>query len=556
MPSAGADPSMAGGPIPPSDEVGVDHLAAVFGALPVGIELRGPDGAVLIANDIAAALARDPARTIETWTRPVAIGPETCTLTTTLDVTEQRRLTDELFSRAYLDELTGLPNRLLMDQSTCELIASIEPGTMFALAFIDVDNFKHINDYYSHAAGDSLLVKIAERISATLSPGDVLARIGGDEFVLLISPVTDTATLRAEIATLAERLKDPFFIDGYEVFASASIGVSVFPEHGTTYDVLRRNADCAMYRAKAGTKGTAVVFDETMSHAATARMGTEQRFRLALRDRRFCCAFQPKVDMHSHEVVGVEVLLRWRDEQGVIQAPGDFVGLATELGLIDEIAFLVLAEVMKDVAEIDDAFGAHTTISLNIAAKQADDLGFMMSFCDALDATGCASRFMLELTEEAFFAKSRFQKSVLPRLRSLGVKVSIDDFGVGYSSLAALADITADEIKIDRSFVTDIHKRPRSQTILKAIESLGHSLGMSIVAEGVETAEELVWLTTSTRIRSAQGYYFSRPLLLTQVARSSFKPDGRASRPEARRSSGFDRVPGGRAAGGLSAASR
>jgi EAL domain-containing protein (putative c-di-GMP-specific phosphodiesterase class I) len=266
-------------------------------------------------------------------------------------------------------------------------------------------------------------------------------------------------------------------------------------------------------------KGGAILFDASMGHAATARMAHEQRLRLAIRDRRFCCAFQPKVDLRTHAVVGLEVLLRWRDEQGLIQAPGDFVSLAVELGLINEITHLVLAETMRLIEDIDRVFGEQATISLNVAAKQAEDIKFMLAFIDALSATGCPKRFMIELTEEAFFAKSRFQSEVLPKLRSIGTKVSIDDFGVGYSSLAALADITADEIKIDRSFITDIHRRPRSQSVLRAIESLSHALGMSITAEGVETFEELAYLEMATSIHHAQGYFFSKPLMLDQPGR-------------------------------------
>lgn len=503
---------------------GRDLLAAVVQALPVGLTVRGPDGRCVIRNELATQLVERcfEADNVETRVQTLDILDETYTLETYLDVSDHRRIADELFKRAYLDDLTGLPNRGLLEQSADDLINTIEPGQSFALAFIDLDNFKYINDFYSHAAGDALLVKVAQRLSSALRHSDMLARVGGDEFVLLITPVADGHMLQNDIEALNERLKNPFFIDGHEIFASASIGVSVFPQHGRTYDLLRRNADSAMYRAKSSVKGAALMFDATMSHAATARMELEQRFRLAIRDRRFCCAYQPKVDIRDHRVVGLEVLLRWRDEQGVIQAPGEFVELAIQLGLINEITHLVLDETIRSFDAIDATFGPHSTISINVAAKQADDLAFMITLTEAIAASGQAARFMLELTEEAFFAKSRFQQEVLPHLRAMGVRVSIDDFGVGYSSLAALADITADEIKIDRSFITDIHKRPRSQIILRAIESLAHSLGMSIVAEGVETFEELVWLQASTTIHHVQGYYFSRPIFLDDPAERCF----------------------------------
>jgi EAL domain-containing protein (putative c-di-GMP-specific phosphodiesterase class I) len=255
-------------------------------------------------------------------------------------------------------------------------------------------------------------------------------------------------------------------------------------------------------------------------------MKLEQRLRLAVRDRRLCCAFQPKVDFRSGRVTGLEVLLRWRDEAGVIHPPGGFVDLAVELGLMDEITVSVLAETVATLPMIDQAFGPETSISINIAAKQANDYKFMRAFADSLAATGYAARFMVELTEEAFLVKSSFQLRVLPMLREIGVRVSIDDFGVGYSSLSALADITADEIKVDRSFITDIHKRPRNQIILSAIESLGNALGMAVIVEGVESFEELAYLQAATRIRCAQGYYFAKPMFFDELAQGKLASYG------------------------------
>ena len=536
----------------PSAHAGL--IEAVFDALPFGISVHAEDGRCVLSNAAARELGdrstvgrpsaagpspgaedrrtaapstgtADGALVTETRIRPIEMADALYALRTTHDVTDQRRIERELFDRAFLDDLTGLPNRALLQQSTESLIDQAGPDTAFALAFIDLDNFKHINDYYSHAVGDALLVKLGARLSAMLQPTELLARIGGDEFVLLLTPVADQARLKADVDAIVERLKQPFFIDGHEIFASASIGVSLYPQHGRSYDMLRRNADSAMYRVKSGVKGGAMLFDQSMGHAATARMALEQRLRLAIRDRRFCCAVQPKVDIRTHDVVGVEVLLRWRDEHGLIQAPGDFVGLAVELGLIDEIAHLVLNETMRVIGEIDAAFGPSVSISLNVAAKQAEDVPFMQSFTEALAATGCSERFFIELTEEAFLKTSRFQSEVLPMIRNVGARISIDDFGVGYSSLATLADITADEIKIDRSFITEIHRRPRSQCVLRAIESLALGLGMSVIAEGVETFEELAYLQSATRIHLAQGYYFARPMLLDSLdgQRHSFR---------------------------------
>jgi diguanylate cyclase (GGDEF)-like protein len=426
-------------------------------------------------------------------------------------------LEDELFRRAYFDDLTGLPNRGLLEKAVEDLIEAVSEQTKFALAFIDIDNFKYINDYYGHAAGDDLLVKIARRIAGQIRSTDMLARVGGDEFVLLLSPIGDLDELNADIRQLSERLKEPFFIDGHEMLTSASIGVSLFPMHGIDHQALRAKADAAMYRMKGAAKGGVTFFEPGLGDKVDERAKLEQRLRLAIRDRRLTCAFQPKVDFRSQSVVGIEVLLRWRDEEGVIQAPGDFVNLAVELGLMDDITRLVLAQTAAAIETIDEAFGPQATISVNLAAKQAGDFRFMRSFVDALAATGYPQRFMVELTEEAFLHKNQFQTRILPMLREIGAKISIDDFGVGYSSLSTLADITADEIKVDRSFITQIHRRPRSQSVLTAIESLGTALGMSVIVEGVETSEELIYLEAATRIRLAQGYYFAMPMSFDEI---------------------------------------
>ena len=530
MPDDAAGLAPAGEAAPTYDaQQRLDLLHAVIDLLPVGVRVDDADGRVVLANAAAAQLPRDAgssapmaliesvagpdgARIFLVASRSAQVGGETLRLCGAVDITERARAENELLRLAYHDELTGLPNRSLIRERVEAILA--RGGGRFALAFIDIDNFKHINDFYSHAIGDALLVKFVQRIATHLRGSDILARMSGDEFVLVLDPVESHERVVEEIEAIVENLKQPFLIDGFEIFTSASIGVSFYPEHGCDYEALRRNADTAMYRAKDGVKGGASFFDLNMGQAVTARMEREQRLRLAIRDRQFYCAFQPKVDLRSHDVVGLEALVRWRDGNGDIQGPSEFISLAVELGLIDQITHMVLDEIVAAMGHIDEAFGPQTTISVNVAAKQATNLAFMRSFAQALEETGRAERFMVEVTEDAFLAKNQFQSEVLPLLRRLGVRVSIDDFGTGYSSLSALADITADEIKIDRAFITAIHKRPRSQNVLKAIESLSAARGMTVVAEGIETFEELAYLQAATRIRYAQGFYFSKPIFI------------------------------------------
>ncbi|MFQ3459671.1 EAL domain-containing protein [Bradyrhizobium sp. UFLA01-814] len=448
--------------------------------------------------------------------RPVRIAGRNLLISTSTDISEQKAFEDQLFRSACYDELTGLPTRRVIEHRVSGLIRD-DSQSHFALAFLDVDNFKHINDYYGHAIGDALLVELSKRLGHALRETDILSRISGDEFLLLLNPISGNDEVAEFIQVMQERLKAPFFIEESEIFASTSIGVSLYPMHGRSYEALRQNADIAMYRVKNNGKGSTAFFDNSMEREALARMKIEQSLRLAILEKRFCCAFQAKVDIRTQEVKGIEALVRLRDDEGVIQAPGTFINLAVELGLIDELTFLVLAEIVKSIDLINDTFGPMATISINVAAKQASNLEFMRRFARAIEETGFPKRFMIEVTEDAFVTRSHFQDQILPILRGIGVGISIDDFGIGYSSLSALADITADEIKIDRSFITDIHQRPRSQGILRAIESLSEALGMTVIAEGIESYEELTYLQAATKIRYAQGYYFAKPIFLEDL---------------------------------------
>jgi diguanylate cyclase (GGDEF)-like protein len=482
--------------------------------LETGLELLRA-GRALVAEECAGS---GPARQVFlTSHRPVRIAERNLLLSSSAEISEQKAVEDHLFRSAYYDELTGLPTRRVIEHRANSLLGRDAPQLRFALAFLDIDNFKHINDYYGHTIGDALLVELAKRLGLDLRDSDMLSRISGDEFLLLLNPIQSEHEVAEYINFTLERLRAPFFIDGSEIFASTSIGVSLYPDHGASYDVLRQNADIAMYRVKNDGKGAAAFFDAGMEREALARMKVEQSLRLAILEKRFCCAFQAKVDIRTQDIKGIEALVRLRDDEGVIQAPGTFINLAVELGLIDELTHLVLAEIVKSIDLINETFGHEATISINVAAKQAGNPEFMGSFAEALEATGFPKRFMIEVTEDAFVTKTHFQDQILPIFRKLGVGISIDDFGIGYSSLSALADITADEIKIDRSFITDIHKRPRSQGILRAIESLSEALGMTVIAEGIETFEELAYLQAATRIRYAQGYYFSRPIFLEEL---------------------------------------
>ncbi|WP_052833285.1 diguanylate cyclase [Bradyrhizobium sp. LTSP885] len=416
------------------------------------------------------------------------------------------------------DELTGLPSGEAAIEYIDAMIRDDIGGRCFAIARIDIGNLEYFNDRYGRNVADALLVKISQRIVSKIRRSDMLARLNANEFLLLLEPFEGMQQIEPIVERVRNELKHPFLMEEHELFCSCCIGVSVYPEHGRSYEDLRRNADNAMFQAKQSAKGEVVFFDINMMQAATARMEAEQRLRRAVRDRRFCCAFQPKVDIMERRVVGFEALVRLRDDDGEIHLPDEFIGLATELGLIDQITNCVLDIVIKSVDQLDAAFGSGTTVSINVAATLANDLEFMLPFTRAIRDSKVPDRIILELTEDSFIPKGAFQSVIVPILRDIGIRVSIDDFGTGYSSLSALADITADEIKVDRSFISGIHRRPRNQSILRAINSLGFALNMTIVAEGVETFEELAYLQAATSIRQAQGFYFSEPFYLEDMS--------------------------------------
>ncbi len=445
-------------------------LKEIVRMLPAGVTVQDAAGALILVNDAAASqLGMDGTRpsadlsqrnqagqralqdgqpvvveeamqdgaarqVLLTTHRPVRLAGRDLLISSSSDITEQKNFEDQLFRSAYFDELTGLPSRRVIEHRANNLLTR-HSGQGFALAFLDIDNFKHINDYYGHAVGDALLIELSKRLGRDLRDSDMLSRISGDEFLLMLSPVESQQEVAEFMESTLERLTAPFFIDNSEIFASTSVGVSLYPDHGQSFDVLRQNADIAMYRVKNNGKGSVVFFDAGMEREALARMKIEQSLRLAILEKRFCCAIQSKVDIRTQAVKGIEALVRLRDDEGVIQAPGSFINLASELGLIDELTHLVLAEIVKSIDLINDTFGAEATISINVAAKQAGNPEFMRSFAQALAETGFPKRFMIEVTEDAFVAKDHFQAEILPMFRKLGVGISIDDFGTGYSSL-------------------------------------------------------------------------------------------------------------------------
>ena len=435
-----------------------------------------------------------------------------------------KHLTDELEAsqqalrhRANHDQLTGLPNRAYIQELVGEAIARHRQGEKLALAFIDLDDFKRVNDIYGHAAGDALLKAVSERVRSSIRGTDIFGRISGDEFVIVLDPVTRRSDVSSLVNRMRARLREPFSFEGAEIRPSASIGVAIHPMHGGDYETLRRHADMAMYRAKTISKGGVAFFNRELGRKATEKHILERELREALDARAFHCALQKKADIRTGAVVGFEALLRWVDRHGTVHLPGTFLPLASELGLLNDITDLVVDDLAAALPALDARFGTAVRYSVNVSPTQAVNMQFMEGLVRRLRQTGRTSSFMLELTEESLAATGPFQSQVLPLLRDAGIGLSIDDFGTGYSSLSTIADLTVDELKIDRSLISAIHTRPRNQSILRAIESMGLALGISVVAEGIETMEEKLYLMAQTGLRIGQGYLFHRPQLLDDL---------------------------------------
>ncbi|MBS0589888.1 MAG: EAL domain-containing protein [Proteobacteria bacterium] len=421
---------------------------------------------------------------------------------------------EALLYRANHDQLTGLPNRTHIREQINVRLANKSPGGVLALAYVDIDGFKHINDMHGHAVGDALLMEVARRIQAELRSADLLGRISGDEFIIAFDPVDERADLARFVQRIQSRVQLPMPIENAEVHPSISIGVAFYPEHGLDYETLRRHADLAMYRVKSGMKGGVSFFTHDLGRNASQKLIVERRIKHAIDAREFHCALQRKVNIRNGAIVGFEALARWVDADGVAHEPSTFLSIAAKLDLLDDITEHVVTDLLRHLPALDAKFGSHLRYSVNISAAQAMNIPFMLKLLRRISHAERHGRFTLEITEESFASSGPFLTHILPTLRACDISVSLDDFGAGYSSLAKLSELIVDEIKLDRSLVASIHQRPRSQVILRAVESLGATLNIPIVAEGIETNAENDYFLEHTGIAIGQGFLYHKPQLL------------------------------------------
>ena len=436
------------------------------------------------------------------------------------DVSVARAMAEQMAHSAEHDFLTGLPNRLLLNDRISQAIALAQRHLhQVAVLFLDLDGFKHINDSLGHPIGDKLLQSIAKRLVGCVRHSDTVSRQGGDEFVVLLSEVEEPEHTSITARRMLQAVAVAHSIDPHDLHVSASIGVSVYPEDGFDAETLIKNADTAMYQAKENGRQSFQFFRPAMNVRAVERQSIEENLRRALERHEFVLHYQPKVDLKTGSITGAEALIRWAHPVRGSVPPAQFIPVAEDCGLILPIGAWVLREACMQARTWIDAGLPVTTMAVNVSAMQFRNENFLEGLFAILDETGMKPELLeLEVTESVLMKRADFTASILQTLRERGVRVAVDDFGTGYSSLSYLRKFPLDALKIDQSFIRHITNTPDETAIVSAIISMGQSLNLRVIAEGVETPEEMAFLSAH-RCDEAQGYYFSQPLPHEQFAR-------------------------------------
>lgn len=434
------------------------------------------------------------------------------------DITATKRYESELEFQTNRDALTGLANRsLLRDRLSQAVSYAYRYGHPIWVLFVDLDRFKFVNDTLGHQAGDILLTAVSSRLQAAVRDTDTVARMGGDEFVLILPERTDAGLSTHIVQRIMEAIGQPLTIEGHEFFVSCSIGVAVYPADGDTPEELIKHADIAMYRAKETGRNNFQFYTPAMNERALERLHIEGDLRNALEREEFMLHYQPQVDLRTGEIVGVEALIRWQHPELGMVPPVRFIGLAEENGLIVPIgAWVVRAACLQNKAWQKSGL-CHLRVSVNLSARQFAQEDLVESIASSLREADLEPQYLeIELTESLVMADVDRAIGILRELKALGVKLSIDDFGTGYSSLSYLKRFPIDVLKIDRSFVNDITIDPDDAAIVASIVSLAHSLRLQVIAEGVETEAQLNYLREHD-CDQIQGYFFSRPVTAAAI---------------------------------------
>ncbi len=455
----------------------------------------------------------------------IDVGARSLFALTTRDITMRRRVEAQLLEKqhhldhlAHHDQLTGLPNRLFL---AAHLPGAIDEakrtGAMLAVLFLDLDRFKHINDSRGHATGDKLLKAVAQRIRSTTRTDDIVVRMGGDEFIVVLKSVTTSDQINETASRITDALAAPVLIDGRPLVTTASIGVSLFPRDGSNMGELLRQSDTAMYQAKDRGRNNFQLFSPVMERKLKERIAVESSLRAALQAKQLDVHYQPIVDIESHRVVALEALVRWRHPTHGFIPPGRFVAVAEETGLIVPIGEFVLEHAIEDAARWRASGAAAVPISVNISAVQLQRSDLAATIARLTRTHGVSPGMLqLELTESALFQRregrnGESSQDAIARLRELGARIAIDDFGTGYSSLSYLKQWRVDYLKIDRSFVRDLVTDMSDLAIVEAIIAMAKHLNIEVVAEGIEGWQQLEKLR-QLGCPYAQGFLLARPV--------------------------------------------
>jgi diguanylate cyclase (GGDEF)-like protein len=434
------------------------------------------------------------------------------------DITDMKLKEEQITHQAYHDALTGLPNRFLAkDRLTMSMTNAKRKKTKVAVFYMDLDNFKHVNDSLGHPLGDLLLQQVAQRLLTLVREEDTVARLGGDEFQIIAIDISSVE----EVINMADRLlqgfSNPFRIETHELFVTLSIGMAIYPQDGNSADTLIKNADVAMYQAKLQGKNNYFLFTSELSERALFRLKLEAELRQALLQKEFIVYYQPKVKPDTGMIMGVEALVRWQKSDGTIVSPNDFIPLAEETGLITRLGSLVLEQACEAMQVLNNIGCKEIKMSVNLSPFQFEQANLVESILSIVNEKEMpVSQLELEITETTMMTNLKDTIAKLHLLVEAGMSVSIDDFGTGYSSLYYLKTFPINTLKIDRSFIKDITTDANGAQIVETIILMAHNLGIGVVAEGVETREQLD-LLQNYGCDLIQGYYYSPPLPLNRL---------------------------------------
>jgi len=430
------------------------------------------------------------------------------------DIGFRKIFEQKIYHLAFHDSLTNLPNRRsFMNELNREILDRKHraSSTKMSVLFIDLDNFKSINDQWGHDVGDQVLIEAARNIKDAIRPSDLVGRVGGDEFIVLLRDIKDEEDLKKYVSRILTKFNSPISISGQEYIMTCSIGVATYPNDGDTSRELIKNADDALYNVKSKGKNHYLLFNSKIKNESLERRLLENALRMAIKEEQFYLEYQPKLNLSTQTLIGMEALVRWKHPELGTIPPGKFISLAEETGLIVPLGEWILRESCRQMKKWQEKGYHSLVISVNVSIRQLEDVNFINSVKKILKESDLDPKWLeMEVTESVFMDVND-AASILEEIRQLGIQISIDDFGTGYSSLSYLKHLPIDTLKVDASFIKDIHVNEESRAIVKSVLTLATTLGLNVIAEGIELQEHVNELNKDGLL-FGQGFYFSKPL--------------------------------------------